>query len=222
MTIWTSLSVGCHPDLLVRGGTNGAPGPRPGRPARPVVSWARSSSMLSRVVWVSCTGDPVGHLRPERAGTDGARHLVGAVEAEDRLGVLQDLRGELVDRALEVGDVEPGVGAHPAAARGGVGLLVGPHVAWTGRSGRPGPPVRSENAATNSPPPRTGLPNSSLVVGQVEGEDVAVLRRRRCPRATGRRRRTPGGAARTRRRGSAGRPPGTRWWRSTSRRRCRR
>src|SRR4051794_30988120 len=47
-------------------------------------------------------GDPGGHLLPEGPGAHGAGHLVGTVEAEHRLGVLQRLRGELVDRAGQV------------------------------------------------------------------------------------------------------------------------
>ena len=38
------------------------------------------------------------------AGADGAGHQVGAVEAEDRVGVLEDLDRQLVDRARDVGD----------------------------------------------------------------------------------------------------------------------
>src|SRR3954470_18928410 len=44
-------------------------------------------------------GDPLGRLLPERVGTNGGRHGVGSVEAEDRLRVLQRGDGELVDVA---------------------------------------------------------------------------------------------------------------------------
>src|SRR3954452_2361709 len=73
-------------------------------------------------------GDPGGHLLPEGVGAHLTRHLVRTVETEDRVGVLEDLRGELVDRADQVGHVQPRVRADPAATRGGLGLLVGPDV----------------------------------------------------------------------------------------------
>src|SRR3954470_13681034 len=42
-------------------------------------------------------GDPVRRLLPEGVGADGSWHLVRAVEAEDRVRVLQQLGRELVD-----------------------------------------------------------------------------------------------------------------------------
>ena len=113
------------------------------------------------------------------------------------------------------------VGADPAAARGGLGLLVGPHVGRTGRSGGPAPRAVGER--------RHELATAEDRLAEVLARWSAGRRRRRrrprprwCPRASWRRRSSPGGAWRTCRRGSAGRRPGTRWWRSTSRRRCRR
>src|SRR3954451_17409892 len=73
-------------------------------------------------------GDPVGGLLPEGVGADGSRHLVGAVEAEDRLRVLQQLGRQLVDRALQLGGVHALVSADPATGRRRGDLVVGPGV----------------------------------------------------------------------------------------------
>src|SRR3954468_10432765 len=79
----------------------------------------RRPGLLDVVEGVLCAlaGDPGGHLLPEGVGAHLTGHLVGTVEAEHRVRVLQDLGGELVDRADQVLDVQPRVGAHPAAGR---------------------------------------------------------------------------------------------------------
>jgi len=62
--------------------------------------------MLSTVVLVSWPVIQLVACFQNAFGAHRRRHLVGAVEAEHRLGVEQDLRRELVDRAAQVVGVE--------------------------------------------------------------------------------------------------------------------
>src|ERR1700741_5313582 len=100
MTIWASFS-----DVLTVPPVRSRETPvrcrgRFARPGTALRSGSRPGVLdVGEGVLRALTGDPGGHLLPEGAGADGARHLVGAVEAEHRLGVLEDLAGQLVDRA---------------------------------------------------------------------------------------------------------------------------
>src|ERR1044072_7265501 len=130
MTIWPSLSVVLTDPpvrsretwMRCRGGI--------ARPGTALPSGSRPGVLdVGEGVVRALTGDPGGHLLPEGPRAHGAGHLVGAVEAEDRLGVLEDLAGQPVDRAGQVVGVQTLVGAGPAAGgRRRLGLLVRPDV----------------------------------------------------------------------------------------------
>src|SRR4051794_4695413 len=156
------------------GATADRPGryePRPGRSGVTVRSLGPGFfDVVHRGLGV-LTGDPARGLLPERVRADGRGHLVGTVEAEDRLRVLQDLRRQLVDRALQVVRVETLVGADPALGdlRLGVGPRVGRQVGLERLNLGPVGEGQRELATAEK-----GL-GVGVLAGQVEGEDVAVL-----------------------------------------------
>src|SRR6478609_6085358 len=82
--------------------------------------------VVERVLRALVLTDPGSHLLPERTCADRAGHQVRTVEAEDRVAVLQDLDGSLVDRARAVGEVEVLVGADEPPTGGRLALLVAP------------------------------------------------------------------------------------------------